>query len=156
MTIGEKNKNQIAKFFSTVATKITLNPENRPYIFFRSILLVAAILLVCVNWYISDRRENYQIGTPSAKTYFALTTARYEDRAATLELRQRAAARIVDVMVQDEKIAAEVNKRLETLSAGDYASIFNKPLLELFKSLSDQERVRIIASVLEIGGRICD
>lgn len=59
-------------------------------------------------------------------------------------------------MVQDEKIAAEVNKRLETLSAGDYASIFNKPLLELFKSLSDQERVRIIASVLEIGGRIRD
>lgn len=52
-------------------------------------------------------------------------------------------------MVQDEKIAAEVNKRLETIGKGDYENIFTALLLELFKSLSDQERARIIASVLK-------
>ena len=156
MTIGEKNKSPIIKFISTVTSKFTLNPENKQYLLFRSVLLAVAVLLVCVNWYISDRRENYQIGTPSAKTYFALTTARYEDRAATLELRQRAAARIVDVMVQDEKIAAEVNKRLDMLENAEYSLLFNKPLLELFKSLTELERKRIVSSVAEIGGRIRD
>ena len=117
MTDGEQ-KNRLKDNLKAVFGKFSFRRENRQYIIFRAILLCVATLLVSVNWYMFDRRENYQIGIPSERTYFALTSARYEDRAATLELRQRAASRIIDVMVQDEKIAFEVSRRLELLEKG--------------------------------------
>ncbi len=156
MTIGEKKKLQIEKFFSEVTSKFTFSPQNKQYLLFRAILLIVAVCLICINWYVFDRKNNYRIGYTSARTYFALTSARYEDRAATLELRQRAAARIVDVMVQDEKIATEVNKRLDLLESNDYKSLFNQPLTELMNKLPDSSQKLIVKSVLDIGRRIRD
>ena len=156
MTIGEKKKLQIEKFFSEVTSKFTFSPQNKQYLLFRTILLIVAVCLICINWYVFDRKNNYRIGYTSARTYFALTSARYEDRAATLELRQRAAARIVDVMVQDEKIATEVNKRLDLLESNDYKSLFNQPLTELMNKLPDSSRKTIVKSVLDIGRKIRD
>lgn len=156
MTNGEKKKLQIEKFFSEVTSKFTFSPQNKQYLLFRAILLIVAVCLICINWYVFDRKNNYRIGYTSARTYFALTSARYEDRAATLELRQRAAARIVDVMVQDEKIATEVNKRLDLLESNDYKSLFNQPLTELMNKLPDSSQKLIVKSVLDIGRRIRD
>ncbi len=156
MTNGEKKKLQIEKFFSEVTSKFTFSPQNKQYLLFRTILLIVAVCLICINWYVFDRKNNYRIGYTSARTYFALTSARYEDRAATLELRQRAAARIVDVMVQDEKIATEVNKRLDLLESNDYKSLFNQPLTELMNKLPDSSRKTIVKSVLDIGRKIRD
>ena len=144
MTNGEKKKLQIEKFFSEVTSKFTFSPQNKQYLLFRTILLIVAVCLICINWYVFDRKNNYRIGYTTARTYFALTSARYEDRAATLELRQRAAARIVDVMVQDEKIATEVNKRLDLLESNDYKSLFNQPLTELMNKLPDSSRKTIV------------
>ncbi len=156
MTNGEKKKLQIEKFFSEVTSKFTFEPQNKRYLLFRAILLIVAVCLICINWYVFDRKNNYKVGYTSARTYFALTSARYEDRAATLELRQRAAARIVDVMVQDEKIAGEVNKRLDLLRDGDYKSLFNQPLTELMNKLPEASQKIIVKSVLDIGTRIRD
>ena len=156
MTNGEKKKLQIEKFFFFLTSKFTFSPQNKQYLLFRTILLIVAVCLICINWYVFDRKNNYRIGYTSARTYFALTSARYEDRAATLELRQRAAARIVDVMVQDEKIATEVNKRLDLLESNDYKSLFNQPLTELMNKLPDSSRKTIVKSVLDIGRKIRD
>lgn len=136
---------------SEFSFKKLLKPENRQYLVFRVILLVVATLLISANWYFFDRRENYTVGYPSTKTYFALTSARYEDRAATLELRQRAAARIVDVMVQDEKIAQQVAQRLNRLERKDYAGLIDKRLLTLLHGLSEDSQNSIVKSCVLIG-----
>ena len=145
MANGEKKKNKTSAFFSSAFAKqaiasFSLKAESRQYAAFRTILLLVAATLVWGHWYLFDRNENYRIGYPSDKTYFALTSTRYEDRAAIVELRQRAAARIVDVMVQDEKIVTEVNRRFEVLKQGDYASLFNAQLLDLLKKLPEGSR----------------
>lgn len=152
----EKRKRLIEKFFIQAISKFSLKEQNRQYLAFRVILLVTAVVLISGNWYFIDRRQNYTLGSPSDKTYFALTSARYEDKAATLELRQKAASRIIDVMVQDEKIAAEVSRRLDAVKSGNYASLFNAPLLDLFGGLSQGSRRRIIGAVEDIGARVRD
>ena len=156
MTAGEKKKTQIKKFLYTIRGFLVRKPENRHYFVFRMVLLCVAAFLICSNWYVTDRKNNYRIGYPSSKTYFALTTARYEDRAATLELRQRAAMRIVDVMVQDEKVAQEVNKRLDNLRNKNYSLLMGKSLFELFVRLSENSQRRIVLEVIEIGEKVRD
>lgn len=59
-------------------------------------------------------------------------------------------------MVQDEKIATEVNKRLDLLESNDYKSLFNQPLTELMNKLPDSSRKTIVKSVLDIGRKIRD
>ncbi len=156
MTDGDKKNSLIIYKFRSLFAEFARRPENRPYLLFRGILLVVALLLVTLNWYIFDRRENYQVGLPAQKTYFALASQRYEDKSATLELRQRAAARIVDVMVQDEKIAAEVTRRLDQLQKGDYSRLFNGPLLNIFNRQSAPSQKAIIAAALTIGSKVRD
>lgn len=153
---GEKKKAPIEKFFSQVLPNFELKAQNGQYIVFRLILLAVAVLLIWTNWYVYDRQKNYMVGYPSNKTYFAITSERYEDRAATLDLRQRAAARIMDVMVQDDKIAEEVNRRMEILERGDYAAILDTPLLDLLKKLQPASQKNIIKIVLETGKKIRD
>ena len=129
---------------------------GKNFFYFRSIILVVAARLITLNGYMYDRKENYSIGRPSEKTYFALSSTRYEDRAATLELRQRAAARIVDVMVQDEKIAAEVSRRLGILESGGLKELFNAPLLEIFNKQNAAAQKTIIDTALQIGRKTVD
>jgi putative nucleotidyltransferase with HDIG domain len=154
MSEDKKQKSIIRHICVALSPSYMLRPERRHYLLFKIILLVVAFIVISGNWYIFDRSENYRIGYPSAKTYFALTSARYEDKPATLELRQRAAARIVDVMVQDEKIAAEVSKRLTALENGQLSSIPNSSLLELFNGLSPESRSEMIEIVTKIGREI--
>lgn len=156
MTDGDQKSSLIISKINELTGEFAFRPENRPYIIFRAILVVVAVLLVSINWYIFDRRENYQVGLPSTRTYFALTSQRYEDRAATLELRQRAASRIIDVMVQDEKIAAEVTRRLEQLQNGEYPRLFSGPLLNIFDKQSAASKKAIIAAALSIGAKVRD
>lgn len=156
MTAEEKKRNSIEKFLDQISSKFIIEPDNRQYIYFRLILLSVAIFLILVNWYVSDRKDNYRIGYPSNKTYFALTTARYEDKAATLELRQRAAARIVDVMVQDEKVATEVSQRLDALQNGNLAVLNNASLIEIFSKQPKASQEEIIKAVCLVGRRIRD
>lgn len=153
---GEKKRTAIEKLLSQILPYFKLKAENRQYIVFRLILLAVAFLLICSDWYIYDRQKNYRIGYPSSRTYFAVTSERYEDRGATLELRQRAASRIMDVMVQDDRIAAEVNRRMELLEHGDYASVLDTPLLDLFMKLPANSQKNIIKAVLDIGRTIRD
>ncbi|MCD8163632.1 MAG: HDIG domain-containing protein [Synergistaceae bacterium] len=155
MTDGEQ-KNRLKDNLKAVFGKFSFRRENRQYIIFRAILLCVATLLVSVNWYMFDRRENYQIGIPSERTYFAITSARYEDRAATLELRQRAASRIIDVMVQDEKIAFEVSRRLELLEKGELKQLFNAPLLSIYNRQSAASQREIVEAALDIGRKVRD
>ena len=156
MTNGEKRQSPVKDLFLQVLPNFELKPENRPYTDFRLVLLVVAVLLITGNWLIFDRRDNYRIGYPSPKTYFALTSARYEDKIATLELRQRAAARIIDVMVQDEKIAAKINQKIELLGKKEYSKLFSPPLFELFEKLPDVSKEKIIDTVTMIGKKIRD
>lgn len=129
---------------------------HKPYMLFRLILVSATILLISSNWYFFDRHDNFGIGRPAGHTYFAITSSRYEDKAATHELRQRAASRIADVMVRNEKISAEVDKKLELLKDGEYAKIFPPQLIELFGRLSSSSQSRIIQAVRTIGSDIKD
>ncbi|MDO5115809.1 MAG: HDIG domain-containing protein [Synergistaceae bacterium] len=154
MTGGEEKNRLIVDKFKELIGKFSFKPENRQYIIFRAILLCVATLLVSVNWYMFERKENYQIGLPSERTYFALTSARYEDKAATLELRQRAASRIIDVMVQDERIASEVTRRLETLRNGELTQLFNAPLLNVLQKQSSASQKAITDAVVKIGGMV--
>lgn len=87
MNNGEKRQTSIKKLINQLKTNLELKASNKQYIAFRVILLAVASVLVAGNWFAFDRLENYRIGYPSAKTYFALTSSRFEDRAATLELR---------------------------------------------------------------------
>ena len=103
MNNGERRQTAaIKKSISQIRADLELKASDSQHAVFRIILLAVALFLITGNWLFIDRHENYRIGYPSAKTYFALTSSRYEDRAATLELRQRAASRIIDVMVRDE------------------------------------------------------
>ncbi|MDD4160667.1 MAG: HDIG domain-containing protein, partial [Synergistaceae bacterium] len=154
MINGEKRQNSIKKFISQLKTSLELKTSNKQYIAFRMILLAVASMLIISNWFVFDRLENYRIGYPSAKTYFALTSSRYEDRAATLELRQRAASRIIDVMVQDEKIASEVSSKIESIRSGDYSKVIQNPLLELFSGLPKLSQSNIISTVIIIAEKI--
>ncbi len=140
MINGEKRQTSIKKLIYQFKTNLELKASNKQYIAFRVILLAVASMLIVSNWFVFDRLENYRIGYPSAKTYFALTSSRYEDRAATLELRQRAASRIIDVMVQDEKIASEVASKVDLLKSGDYSLVLQNPLLELFQDFPNSLR----------------
>ena len=154
MINGEKRQASIKKFISQFKTNLELNASNKQYIAFRVILLAVASMLIVSNWFVFDRLENYRIGHTSAKTYFALTSSRYEDRAATLELRQRAASRIIDVMVQDEKIASEVASKVDLLKSGDYSLVLQNPLLELFSGLPKLTQGNIISTVVSIAEKI--
>jgi len=155
-TMNEDKKQQpiTRRIFIALNPSYMLRPDRRHYLFFKIILLAVAFIVISGNWYIFDRSENYRIGYPSTKTYFALTSTRYEDKPATLELRQRAAARIVDVMVQDEKIASEVSNRLTSLENGKLSATLNPSLLGLFDGLSAVSRAEIIKIVTKIGRAI--
>lgn len=152
----EEQKSVLKNNFKRLIGKFSFKRENQQYLIFRGIMLCVAVLLVSANWYMFDRKENYRIGFPAQKTYFALTSSRYEDRAATLELRQRAASRIVDVMVQDEKIASEVSRRLELLERGDFDQLFNAPLLAIFNKQKAPSQKAIVKAALETGARVRD
>ena len=154
MNNGEKRQTSLKKFVSQIRNDLELKATNKQYIAFRVILLVVASILIISNWFVFDRMENYRIGYPSAKTYFALTSSRYEDRAATLELRQRAASRIIDVMVQDEKISAEVTNSIELLKSGDTSLVLHNPLLELFSGLPKLTQNNITSAVVNIAEKI--
>ena len=154
MNNGEKRQIQIKKFLSQARTDIELKASNKQYIAFRAILLASAFLLITGNWLAFERHENYRIGYPSAKTYFALTSSRFEDRAATLELRQKAASRIIDVMVQDEKIASEVTAKIDLLRSGEYSRVLKNPLLELFSGLPRLTQTNIVGTVVNIAENI--
>lgn len=150
MSNGEKRQEPIKKIVSQFKANLELKASNKQYIAFRFILLTAACLLVIGNWFVFDRLENYRIGYPSTKTYFALTSSRYEDRSATVELRQRAASRIIDVMVQDEKISSEVDNKIELFKSGDYSLVLENPLLELFLGLPNLAQSNIVSTVVKI------
>ena len=154
MINGEKRQATVKKLVSQFVANLELKASNKQYIAFRVILLVVASILIISNWFVFDRLENYRIGYPSAKTYFALTSSRYEDRAATLELRQKAASRIIDVMVQDEKIASEVASKVDLLKSGDYSLVLQNPLLELFSGLPKLTQGNIISTVVSIAEKI--
>lgn len=152
MTDGEEKKiNLLMASAKALLGRFSYKPEDRPYIIFRAIMLCVAVLLVGFNWYLFERKENYQIGLPAQKTYFALTSSRYEDKAATLELRQRATSRIIAVMVQDEKVAAEVENRLELMKEGKLAEVFSPPLLEVYNRQSAASQKAIGDAVASIG-----
>ena len=76
MNNGEKRQIQIKKFLSQLRTNIEVKASNKQYIAFRAILLASAFFLITGNWLAFERHENYRIGYPSAKTYFALTSSR--------------------------------------------------------------------------------
>ena len=154
MINGEKRQASVKKLVSQFVANLELKASNKQYIAFRVILLAVASILIISNWFVFDRLENYRIGYPSAKTYFALTSSRYEDRAATLELRQKAASRIIDVMVQDEKIASEVVSKIELLKTGDYSLVLQNPLLELFSGLPKLTQNNILSTVVNIAEKI--
>lgn len=154
MNNGEKHQTPIKKILFQLKANLELKASNKQYIAFRVILLAVACFLVIGNWFAFERLENYRIGYPSAKTYFALTSSRYEDRAATLELRQRAASRIIDVMVQDEKITSEVAEKIELLKSGEYSRVLENPLLELFSGLDKLTQSNIVSTVVNIAERI--
>ena len=154
MINGEKRQATVKKLVSQFVANLELKASNKQYIAFRVILLAVASILIISNWFVFDRLENYRIGYPSAKTYFALTSSRYEDRAATLELRQKAASRIIDVMVQDEKIASEVVSKIELLKTGDYSLVLQNPLLELFSGLPKLTQNNILSTVVNIAEKI--
>ena len=154
MSNGEKRQTPIKKILFQLKSNLELKASNKQYIAFRVILLAVACFLVIGNWFAFERMENYRIGYPSAKTYFALSSSRYEDRAATLELRQRAASRIIDVMVQDEKIASEVAEKIELLKSGEYSVVLENPLLELFSGLPKLTQTNIVSTVVNIAERI--
>ena len=154
MINGEKRQASVKKLVSQFVANLELKASNKQYIAFRVILLAVASILIISNWFVFDRLENYRIGYPSAKTYFALTSSRYEDRAATLELRQKAASRIIDVMVQDEKIASEVASKIELLKTGDYSMVLQNPLLELFSGLPKLTQNNILSTVVNIAEKI--
>lgn len=156
MISGKKKSTSFDIFIKHIIDKCSFKPENRQYVFFRLILLFSALILISLNWYISDRKDNYNIGYPSKRTYFALTTSRYEDKAATLDLRQRAANRIVDVMVRDEEVATEVTKRLSSLQEGDFAAVLTPALTGLLSKLSLESKEKIILTALTIGKKIPD
>lgn len=73
MNNGEKHQASIKKLISQLKTNLKLKAFNKQYIAFRVILLAVASVLIISNWFVFDRLENYRIGYPSAKTYFALT-----------------------------------------------------------------------------------
>ncbi|HAJ93896.1 MAG TPA: hypothetical protein DCM41_03280 [Synergistaceae bacterium] len=154
MNNGEKRQTSIKKFISQFKSNLELKASNKQYIAFRVILLAVASLLIISNWFVFDRLENYRIGHTSSKTYFALTSSRYEDRAATLELRRKAASRIIDVMVQDEKIASEVAAKIELLKSGDYSLVLQDPLLGLFSGLPKLTQSNIVSAVVNIAEKI--
>ncbi len=154
MNNGEKRQTSIKKIISQFKGNLELKASNKQYIAFRVILLAVASILIISNWFVFDRLENYRIGHTSAKTYFALTSSRYEDRAATLELRQRAASRIIDVMVRDEKIASEVATKIELLKSGDYSLVLQNPLLGLFSGMPKLTQSNIVSTVVNIAEKI--
>lgn len=155
MTNGEKahrTNNSIASILSAYYDDFA----HKPYMLFRLILMLVAILLVSLSWYLFDRHENFGVGRPASRTYFALTSQRYEDKAATLELRQRAAARIADVMVRNEKISSEVEAKLDLLQEGKFSEILSPQLIDLLGRLQSASQKRITGVVKTISTEIKD
>lgn len=132
----------------------TLKEENRRYTLFRAILIVTAFVLITLNWYTTDRKNNYVVNHPSERTYYALTTSKFEDREATIELRQKAASRIVNVMVQNEKVSSEVNYRLDRLIARQYNEVLTTKLVRLLDRLSSTKRDLIVNVAVKIGKEV--
>lgn len=149
---AHKKNNTIAAILSSYYDDFT----HKPYMLFRLILMLVAILLVSLSWYLFDRHENFGVGRPASRTYFALISQRYEDRAATLELRQRAAARIADVMVRNEKISSEVEAKLDLLQEGKFREILSPQLIDLLGKLSSASQKRITVVVKDISTEIKD
>lgn len=150
MNIGEKKRKKTKEFFLQLAEQLKLTKNNRQYTLFRVVLLAVAFILVVGNWFLFDRNENYKIGLPAVKTYFAVASTQYEDTAATEELRQRAASRIVDVIVQDEKIAKEVSMKISLLRSGEYKDLLPPPLLAVFNKLKPEQQKKVTDVVVEI------
>lgn len=152
----KKKKTSLDKFVIHTIDKCKFKPENKQYLFLRFYLLFFAALLISLNWYISDRKDNYSVGYPSKKTYFALITSRYEDKMATLELRQRAANRIVDVMVRDEEETKQLAERLSYIESGKYEIVLNRELTKLLLKIPKDTKEKIIRAVIQIGNKITD
>lgn len=155
MTNAEKTRRQSNKIAIT-RSRYLEGCLHKPYALFRLILTSAAVLLIFFNWYFFDRHDNFSIGLQAGRTYFAITSARYEDKVATLELRKRATARIAGVMVRDEQLSAEVDDRLGQLQRGEYAQIFSPKLVELFGKLPTAAQSKITAVARSIGEKVKD
>ncbi|MDO4988382.1 MAG: HDIG domain-containing protein [Synergistes sp.] len=150
----EERISRLKESFRSILCKFVLKRENRPYILFRLILLCSAALLICCDWYFFDQKVSYVVGKPAERTYYAISWQRYVDEAATLQLRNRSAERVVSVMVQDEKISEVVNHRLEEIENEHYNKLFNKPLLEIFNAQNEKAKINVKESVLRIGRKV--
>lgn len=154
MTNGEKQK--ISRALRDRFDAFLANFKSHPHVLFRLILLGVACVLIAGNWYFFERHENYRIGRPAAKTYFAITSTRYEDKSATMELRRRAAARIADVMVRDERLSAEVERKLDLLDQSSYTEILSPALIELLGRQNSAVQSKVLRSVKQVGEKLKD
>jgi len=155
MTNEERSrKRAINARYAKISLKQQLAPERRHYLIYRVVLLVVAFLLITGNWYIFARNENYRVGYPSPRSYFALSSAVYEDKEATKELRDRASSRIVDVVAKDEKVASVVGQNISDFRNGNYTKIFSSELADLFTSLTYKTRKNITLVVLRTARKI--
>lgn len=126
------------------------------------LLLSGIVLIMSTGWLLVDRRQNFRENYPSPRTYLALSSMRYVDQAATSEVRQRAADRIVDVRVRNEEIASLVRQRMAQLldesdSKSDAAlGYLSAPLRTLLFSLSAAQRGRVTATARSVASAVID
>lgn len=122
----------------------------RSLVLFRVLMTLCAGLVVCAGWYFEDRLHSYRVGSPSPRTYLAQSSSRFVDRAATNEVKSQAASQIVNVRVRDDLATKTVVDRITELRERHTLSSMSSELSEIFASLSDDVRERVIYTAINI------
>ncbi|MDR3075732.1 MAG: hypothetical protein LBU26_00395, partial [Synergistaceae bacterium] len=122
----------------------------------RAALVLCAVMIAFMRWYLVDTSDNYMVGYPSPRTYPARIATRFVDRALTNESRHMAADQIVNVRVRNRSATQLVTNRIANLKNGGDTS-FAPPLLEeIIRAMPDGARAAVISTAVEIAEKNYD
>ncbi|MCL2684016.1 MAG: HDIG domain-containing protein [Synergistaceae bacterium] len=133
--------------------------RNGSFIFLvmiRFALVLCAVAIALARWYFVDTGENYMVGFPSPRTYTARVATRFVDRALTSEARHTAADQIVNVRVRNRRATQLVTARIADLKNEGDLSFAPPSLEEIVTAMSDDVRIAVINTVVEIAEKNYD
>ncbi|MDO4218461.1 MAG: HDIG domain-containing protein [Synergistaceae bacterium] len=138
-------KNSIIKYY-----RESLEVENRPYVYFRLIVLLSVVFLVIAHWYMTDVKVKFRVGYPAPLNYYAKVETNYYDRDATQKLRDEAELRIVKVMVRGGDANSKLQEKIKLIDNDALNEVFSPELVKVIRNKSKKEQRKLSAVTIDL------
>ena len=140
-----KIKNNIIKYY-----REALEAENRPYVYFRLIVLLSVVFVVSAHWYLVDTKTKYRVGYPAPVDYYAVTETNYFDKEATQKLRDEVELRIARVMVREGDSNSKLLENIKLIESGAFDEVFPPELSDVIRQKSKREQNKLLSVATDL------